>query len=53
MTLPPPPHGTKWCRIADTNLTTERQWVEGGNKGVEPEYTIAGRSSILLISKPA
>lgn len=52
VTLPPPPHGTKWCRIADTNLKTDRQWVDGGNKGVEPVYTITGRSSVLLISKP-
>lgn len=51
--LPPPPHGSKWCRLADTNLSPDRQWVEGGNKGVEAEYTITGRSSVLLISKAA
>jgi hypothetical protein len=49
--LPPPPAGCKWCRLADTNLKPERVWVEGGNKGVEPVYTITGRSAVLLMSK--
>lgn len=51
--LPRPPHGCKWSRLADTNLPAARQWVEGGNKGVEAEYTITGRSSVLLMSKAA
>lgn len=50
--LPPPQSGHKWCRLSDTNLGPERVWVEGGNKGVEPAYTVTGRSCVLLVSKP-
>jgi hypothetical protein len=50
--LPPAPKGHHWCRLADTNLPAPRDWVDGGNKGVENEYTITGKSSIMLISKP-
>jgi hypothetical protein len=49
--LPPPPPGQFWCRLADTNLASPRDWVVGGNKGVENVYTITGKSSILLMSK--
>ena len=49
--LPPAPSGQHWCRLADTNLPSPRDWVVGGNKGVENAYTITGKSAILLISK--
>jgi hypothetical protein len=52
VTLPIPPNGTKWCRLVDTHLPPERVWVEGGNKGVEPGYSVTGCSGILLISNP-
>lgn len=50
--LPPAPVGQKWCRLVDTNLPPPRDWVEGGNKGVQEEYCITGKSAVLLISKP-
>ncbi|CAG9464293.1 unnamed protein product [Pedinophyceae sp. YPF-701] len=49
--LPPPPQGTRWCRVIDTNLPSPKDYTPGGNKGVEPVYTVEGRSAIVLIAK--
>ena len=52
-TLPPPPAGKKWCRLADTNLPSPRDWTVGGNNGVDGTYTMQSNSAILLIAKDA
>jgi isoamylase len=49
--LPSPPSGKKWCRLADTNLPSPRDWTVGGNNGVEGKYTMQSNSAILLIAK--
>lgn len=49
--LPNPGSGRKWCRVIDTNLPSPRDFVPGGNAGVEPKYTMQGYSAIVLIQK--
>jgi len=49
--LPHPGDGRHWCRMVDTNLPSPRDFVEGGNNGVEQSYTMQAHSSIILISK--
>lgn len=51
--LPPPPPGTKWCRVVDTNLPSPRDFTVGGNRGVEAAFSVAPFSSIVLIAKKA
>ena len=52
LTLPDPPSGSFWSRVVDTNLAPDRAFVAGGNKGVESNYCFAGRSAVVLVSKP-
>jgi len=49
--LPYPGDGRTWCRIVDTNLPAPRDFVEGGNSGVEQSYRMQGHSCIVLLSK--
>ena len=49
--LPNPGDGRQWCRMVDTNLPSPRDFVKGGNNGVEQSYTMQPHSSIILISK--
>ena len=51
--VPPPPPGKKWCRLIDTNLPAPRDWIPGGNAGVESSYKMQSYSSILLLAKDA
>ena len=51
--LPYAGQGRKWCRIADTNLPAPRDFVAGGNAGVEGTYKMHGHSSIILVNKRA
>lgn len=50
-TLPPPMAGKKWARLVDTNRPPGRDYVKGGNAGVEPVYSFHDRSAVVLISK--
>ena len=49
--LPSPGEGRHWCRVVDTNLPSPRDFVEGGNSGVDHTYKMQGNSSIILVSK--
>ena len=50
VTLPQPPQGRRWARVVDTNLPSPRDFVPGGNAGVDPEYAVQPYSSILLMA---
>lgn len=50
--LPAPPPGRRWARVVDTNLPAPRDFVPGGNAGVEARYTLTAHSAILLLAKP-
>ena len=45
------PAGKKWCRLIDTNLKPPKDFTEGGNKGVDPIYSVQAYSSVVLIAK--
>ena len=49
--LPNPGSGRRWCRIVDTNLPAPRDFVAGGNAGVEGTYRMQSHSVIVLVSK--
>jgi isoamylase len=49
--LPRPRDGETWCRIIDTNLPSPRDFVPGGNAGVEGDYRMQSHSVIVLVSK--
>ncbi len=49
--LPPAPGGMRWCRLADTNLPSPRDFTPGGNQGVDSIYGLEGFSAIMLIAK--
>ncbi|KAK9845743.1 hypothetical protein WJX81_001229 [Elliptochloris bilobata] len=49
--LPPPPAGTSWARVADTNLPPPRDFDAAGARRVETAYTAAPFSSVLLSAK--
>ncbi|KAK9829065.1 hypothetical protein WJX72_003715 [[Myrmecia] bisecta] len=53
VTLPACPAGKKWSRVVDSNLPPPSDFTPGGNKGVDPTYTVAPFSSILLMAKDA
>ena len=43
MTLPPPPHGKKWCRVVDTNLASPKDYTPGGNAGARLRTSACAR----------
>lgn len=49
--LPPPPAGKRWSRVVDTNLSSPRDMVPEGNKGVEGNYNVTAYSSVILMAK--
>jgi len=49
--LPPPPAGTQWRRVVDTNLPPPRDITPMGNSGVDGPYEITAYSSIILVAK--
>ena len=49
--LPPPPAGSAWGRVVDTNLPPPADFDAAGATHVERAYTIAPFSSILLSAK--
>ena len=49
--LPHPEDGKNWRRIIDTNLPAPRDFVEGGNAGVERDYRMQSHSVIVLVSR--
>lgn len=49
--LPTPPQGKSWRRVVDTNLQPPKDITPGGNKGVDPVYSVQPFSSILLVAK--
>ena len=52
VSLPYPGDNKKWCRLIDTNLPAPRDFVEGGNSGVEMVYQMQSHSSIVLLARP-
>ena len=49
--LPHAGEGRKWSRIVDTNLPAPRDFIKGGNAGVDGTYKMQGHSCILLVNK--
>jgi len=49
--LPRAPEGKTWRRVVDTNLQAPKDITPGGNKGVDPVYSVQPFSSILLVAK--
>ncbi len=49
--LPRAPEGKTWRRVVDTNLQAPKDINPGGNKGVDPVYSVQPFSSILLMAK--
>ncbi|DBB13019.1 hypothetical protein WJX82_006993 [Trebouxia sp. C0006] len=49
--LPRAPEGQTWRRVVDTNLQAPKDITPGGNKGVDPVYSVQPFSSILLVAK--
>ena len=49
--LPRAPEGKTWRRVVDTNLQAPKDITPGGNKGVDPVYSVHPFSSILLVAK--
>ena len=49
--LPPPPGGTSWCRIADTNLPSPEDFTPEGKAGVGARYNVAPRGALMLMAK--
>lgn len=49
--IPSPPSGRSWFRVADTNLPSPDDFVPEGVSGISSTYNIAPYSSILLEAK--
>ncbi len=49
--LPRAPEGKTWRRVVDTNLQAPKDITPGGNKGVDPVYSVQPFASILLVAK--
>ena len=49
--LPKAPEGKSWRRVVDTNLQSPKDITPGGNRGVDPVYSVQPFASILLVAK--